>query len=109
MDAELKQKWVAALRSGKYVQGQRTLKRVDRDGQAKHCCLGVLGEVLELEQRQEPSGRVVFGSGRDTAYLSTDAAEVAGLDLDAQMRLADLNDIEHLSFDEIADYIDQNL
>lgn len=40
MDAELKGKWVKALRSGKYKQGKGVL--CDR---GKHCCLGVLCRV----------------------------------------------------------------
>ncbi len=45
MDKELAMKWVAALRSGKYVQGKSYLKS---DG--KHCCLGVLCEIEGLPQ-----------------------------------------------------------
>lgn len=38
-------KWIKALRSGKYRQGQNTLKQFDSKGQPKHCCLGVLCEL----------------------------------------------------------------
>ena len=40
MDADLKAKWLEALRSGKYEQTQGTL----RDGDA-FCCLGVLCDL----------------------------------------------------------------
>jgi hypothetical protein len=43
MNAELKAKWVAALRSGHYEQGRDALKT--RDG--KFCCLGVLCDVID--------------------------------------------------------------
>lgn len=43
-------KWVAALRSGKYTQGTDYLKTSAVDGSACHCCLGVLCEVLEYPQ-----------------------------------------------------------
>lgn len=38
-------KLVAALRSGKYVQGKRSLKNKTSDGVIRHCCLGVACEI----------------------------------------------------------------
>jgi hypothetical protein len=61
MKAELKQKWLEALRSGKYKQGQAVL----RTSADRFCCLGVLCDIVD------PSGwgdvRVVETSlgGRD--------------------------------------------
>lgn len=48
MDPIIKMKWVAALRSGNYVQGKYYLKKYD-DAKAvlKYCCLGVLRDVVE--------------------------------------------------------------
>lgn len=45
-------KWVKALRSGKFKQGQGTLKHYDRKGQAKHCCLGVLCELYNKDMKK---------------------------------------------------------
>lgn len=47
MTPEFKAKWLDALRSGKYQQGQGTL---NRDG--KMCCLGVLCDIAGYEWRQ---------------------------------------------------------
>jgi hypothetical protein len=44
MNPEVKAKWVAALRSGTYSQGQSAL-RVSGDS---FCCLGVLCDISEL-------------------------------------------------------------
>ena len=41
MNADIKAKWVAALRSGKYAQGQFKL----RDLSNRFCCLGVLCDI----------------------------------------------------------------
>lgn len=41
---ENRAKWVAALRSGEYVQGADTLYNVSKQ---QHCCLGVLCDVYE--------------------------------------------------------------
>ena len=43
IDAEAKQKWLAALRSGHYQQAKGALRK----GDLGFCCLGVLADVLE--------------------------------------------------------------
>jgi hypothetical protein len=55
MDAELKRKWVEALRSGKYEQASGKL-RVGN----KFCCLGVLCDLVDPEKwnRGEWSGQI---------------------------------------------------
>jgi hypothetical protein len=45
MKKDVAKKWVKALRSGKYKQGETYLKQFNDNGQAKHCCLGVLCEL----------------------------------------------------------------
>lgn len=51
MSKSLKNKWVAALRSGKYEQTTGRLRRVRASGihLTGHCCLGVLQEVAGRE------------------------------------------------------------
>lgn len=51
MKREDRDKWVAALRSGEYVQTQGLLRRDEPDGDgnpAGYCCLGVGVDVLDL-------------------------------------------------------------
>jgi hypothetical protein len=45
MRKDVAKKWVKALRSGKYKQGQGYLKQFNSKGQPRHCCLGVLCEI----------------------------------------------------------------
>ena len=45
MKKEIAKKWVKALRSGKYKQGKGFLKQLNKDGEPRHCCLGVLCEL----------------------------------------------------------------
>jgi hypothetical protein len=45
LDPTIKAQWVAALRSGEYMQGKYALCTVSPDGYVKHCCLGVLTEL----------------------------------------------------------------
>lgn len=48
MNADVKEKWLTALRSGDYKQGRGRLKAT-KDGRTTYCCLGVLCEVAITE------------------------------------------------------------
>jgi len=48
MNTEVKQKWIDALRSGKYEQGSEKLRSV-----TGYCCLGVLCDLYSKEQGAE--------------------------------------------------------
>jgi hypothetical protein len=52
MDSSIKQKWVSALRSGKYIQATGALR--NEDG---FCCLGVLCDVYDSDKWREPIPR----------------------------------------------------
>jgi hypothetical protein len=52
MKKDIAKKWVKALRSGKYKQGECYLKQFNDNGQAKHCCLGVLCELYNDSMRK---------------------------------------------------------
>ena len=45
MNKEVKQQWVAALRSGEYKQGKNALRRQYEGEDAEFCCLGVLCDL----------------------------------------------------------------
>ena len=50
MNPEIKAKWVAALRSGKYTQGRGALRRTN----GEMCCLGVLCDILAPDDWAPP-------------------------------------------------------
>jgi hypothetical protein len=116
MDADLKAKWVEALRSGKYGKGQGRLHD-ERDG--TYCCLGVLCKVLGadfddatdeekfLEYDHVPvlNGRVL--SHRDDEEL--EEAFCVEIGLPDQGTLIAMNDDQEKSFAEIADYIEREI
>ena len=52
MKKEVAKKWVKALRSGKYKQGQNYLKKFNDKGEPRHCCLGVLCELYNDSMRK---------------------------------------------------------
>ncbi len=49
MKSEIKQKWLAALRSEEYKQTKHGLKRKLDDGSFGYCCLGVLCDIAIKE------------------------------------------------------------
>lgn len=123
MDQEVKAKWVAALRSGDYIQGQGFLKTTDEHG-AKHCCLGVLCDLAVLEgvtTAHEVEGdahrTTIYARGYDCfpprevwewAGLGNDNPEVDIPGQEEKRSLVDLND-SGKSFSEIADRIEGSL
>ncbi len=96
---EFKQKFVAALRSGEYVQCRNMMF----DGQGGHCCLGVAAVLSGV-----PYNELVDSEGIE-AYNKLPEAINNGFDNPTAIHLIRMNDIEQNSFLEIADYIEQNL
>lgn len=83
MKRELKEKWMAALRSGEYQQGRNALRvpiyACDDEGNAtddvggyEYCCLGVLHEIAGLDERHESGGEKLSSKGLDAVGLSRD-------------------------------------
>lgn len=102
MNPEIKAKWVAALRSGKYKQGRGRLKNTNNE----YCCLGVLcalktNNPLELD-RSFPNEDVVLWSGIDKPNPML-------MYNDEITPVATLNDDKLLSFSKIADLIEAQL
>lgn len=52
MKKDVAKKWVKALRSGKYKQGECYLKQHHYNGKSSHCCLGVLCELYNNEMKK---------------------------------------------------------
>jgi hypothetical protein len=105
MNRELRDKWVAALRSGEYKQARGWLSH-----KGGYCCLGVLCDVAGLSRNHRDPVEFVFNdAGRDDDEMILGALrkDVDG-DGDYAKRLAELND-NGASFDEIADYIEAHI
>lgn len=119
MNPEVKQKWVAALRSGEYNQGQGCLRNDDDS----YCCLGVLCDLYAKEQNNHYwridecdhmmynfDGRLQFpppSVWKDWAELEIDDPFVPYED-SKLLQLSSLND-DGLTFEQIADLIEENL
>lgn len=101
LNRELMEKWVAALRSGKYEQGRKVLCQYDENGNAvAFCCLGVLRNIeprIEGDERcdellDEDSLKEFLGVNKNDAFL--------------QLTYAGWNDDE-MPFPEIADRLEK--
>ena|SRR6185312_5054794 len=120
MDAELKQKWIDALRSGQYEQGNGQLRTQDD----KFCCLGVLCDIINPHGWGHYNDGTFedkdWGFGPDFAfsdYLPDDLRETVGISSALQTELAARNDggpnsatgdkYERQTFAEIADVIEK--
>ena len=53
MNKKVMKKWVKALLSGKYKQGQGLLKQTDHKNAIRHCCLGVLCELYNEDMKEK--------------------------------------------------------
>lgn len=100
MNAELKQQWVEALRSGKYQQGVGRLRTKD----GEYCCLGVLGCIMKLSFDE-------LGCRFIDKMDETTSSEYPQLPINRidQNHLISMNDDDKASFSEIADYVEEHL
>lgn len=106
MNPDLKARWVAALRSGKYKQGYGAL----RPTEDTYCCLGVLCDIYAPDGWVMGAGEpYAFGRYEDTSYLPPTLSLDPGRSRRRQGQLTLMNDEKRRSFTEIADWIEENL
>jgi len=109
IDPDAKAKWVAALRSGNYKQGQGCLMAPFK----QFCCLGVLATEMGIKTRKTSFSsssnykQFVFPDGDIRQYDVP--AGFCGLTEKQIDRLTDMNDEQHMTFDQIANWIQKNL
>ena len=129
MKKEIAKRWIKALRSGKYKQGQSFLKQYDTKNQPRHCCLGVLCELYNDSMKKNhkktlttktfddglfSNGCVKFGGKED--FLPISVRKWAGMKskdgkLDNHLfynSLADMNDFGK-TFKTISNTIEKNI
>lgn len=112
MNEEYKERWLTAFRSGKYKQGRRVL----RGSKDHYCCLGVLCDVANPEGWEKDDTNAWCNEGVD--YLPSDKViDMTGFNHSHDFiryngephEIFVLNDTYKLSFDEIADLIEEQL
>jgi hypothetical protein len=101
MSLELKQKWVDALRSGEYRQSKCGLRTPDG-----FCCLGVLCDIVDPNGwRKTNVGAYSHPLGTWDGFLIS-ISKLGMPGIPNQYVLAEKNDSEDWTFDQIADYIE---
>ena len=107
MKADIKRRWVEALRSGEYEQGNLRL----RDDGA-HCCLGVLCDVHDPTGWVEGGARDGFsyryGTVTDPIGLPDPLREAIGMNSHYEGIVISMND-SGSTFAEIADWIEAHI
>ena len=115
LDPEFKVEWCAALRSGHYVQGMFNLKARSEKG-ISWCCIGVAADLWDSSQwDNRRSGAEPFGpfnsevweDAPNTSYIPPSL--IPGLTQDVQIHLGHMNDDEQKNFNQIADWVEENL
>jgi hypothetical protein len=107
MDANIKQKWVEALRSGEYKQAQYGLKR-----QGGFCCLGVLCDLhdnTKWENDEDGYSFYQIGDEIQSTWLPESLEKELAIPSSELSNLVTMNDADNKTFAEIADYIEQKL
>jgi hypothetical protein len=102
VNKQIRNQWVAALRSGEYKQGKHLLRSTGD----RYCCFGVLCEVLGQEWELREGFNTKWSCNGHSGWPPDVAAEEVGVEY-VDM-LVSMND-EGRTFLEIADYIEKNL
>lgn len=113
-DAKLMQEWVDALRSGDYKQNYYTLTKANDEGNPTcFCVIGVLADILykqgyatRRKLHTEIDTRFIYVFGLYESSTQIPPKYVDGMH---QMLLINMNDSKKYSFDELADYIEENI
>jgi hypothetical protein len=106
MDANIKKKWLAALRSREFKQVMGALKRDEG-----HCCLGVLCELLEpdaLWEKRSTGSYTIRGEGALMPYSLQERLNLSDSEKEPFAQLPKMND-RGKTFEEIADFIEVRL
>lgn len=105
LDTGVKQRWVAALRSGDYVQGHGNLRTTKG-----FCCLGVLLDVERPGKWRESAAEGdYFVHQGEFGIPSLGFLTDIGLEPVVANNLATFNDHQGWDFNMIADYIEREL
>jgi hypothetical protein len=126
MNKDVKKKWLAALRSGKFKQGKGMLRTENNE----FCCLGVLCEIARVEgvipnpvhavpnwdntgKKAWFYGKGSIADGRRNGTLPDEVRAWAGLEAGnpwiGENTAAHWNDGAKKSFVEIADLVEEHL
>lgn len=115
MNPDIKERWVAALRSGRYRQCEGTLRTDDN----AFCAIGVLCDVVAPDAWENEGHSWYYDIPEEDYHYDDDSGgtgwpsrrviEEADIAETALNTIVLLNDEEHCSFEDIAQWIAANL
>ncbi len=123
---ELQLAWLAALRSGKYKQGDGQLAIADSSKHVKYCCLGVACVIarkiglMDLPKTKRTYSDDIFFGGEDNLLPECMVNPLRLRSVGGKLKkafqvkgeriadLTDMNDTLKWTFTQIADYIETN-
>lgn len=110
MNADIKRRWIEALRSGEFVQNtDGYLRHIDEEGNVSWCGLGVLCHVVDPESDKFITGKaevlpttiqLVAGLASNNPELLTDYG---------RSEIAEINDFKSYDFHQLAALIEEQL
>lgn len=100
---ELQARWIAALRSGKYQQGEWRL----RSNTDRFCCLGVACDVADSAKWKLSRDETCYSFQDQSTCLPESLRNEVGLTVSLESDLITMNDRDAKSFIEIADYLER--
>ena len=100
--------WLAALRSNEYKQGIGKMCYQDKE----FCCLGVLrkvtGDKRTKKEKNHHEGEYRLTDTEKRRFKMNIYGETVTKEINSPIALSSLNDIEEMSFKQIADIIESN-
>ena len=102
MKSEVKTKWINALKSGNYQQCTGTIY-----DKGKHCAYGVLCDIYAKEKGVRLSN--ILMRTPSNSLIPRSVAKWAGIDGVNHDPVVRMNDLLRNGFDEIAEYIKENI
>lgn len=103
---ELKAKWVAALRSGKYRKTRSALHEITNK-RCTYCALGLLCHVAGLKAKRSGLSDRLYGYGKMGAAFSL--PDEIQLHPDAVRDIVMMNDMRNDPFRKIADFVERHV
>lgn len=121
MNKRVKKLWIEALLSGKYTQGRNALRKRNKEGEDRFCCLGVLCDLhaKATDGKWSMSRDGNYGSyRRSSGYLPKAVRVWAGIDSvngkiynkngTIKTTLANINDALGSSFQKVRTAIEEH-
>jgi hypothetical protein len=106
MIKDIKDRWVKALRSGRYTQCTDTLVKYDERDRETNCCLGVLCRVMR-QPREDWEAYGELDSCWGSVYEDALATGLTDKNMLTLMQMNDGIDRKQSSFEEIANHIEK--